>query len=159
MEKRARVQHLLEQYPELIRKISILRFELQHPSTVSPDDMIDTMNFGHRTGERHVSGVVSNKTMYIALNYRDHTDHINRKHFDEIASRLVPLERSIERLQHYVSLLDKRMAHVIRSYYFDCYSWDEVASQLGLSVRSVQKLKNAAVDKLTEMYEFADSDI
>ena len=159
MEKRASVQHLLEQYPELIRKISILRFELQHPSTVSPDDMIDTMNFEHRTGEGLISGVVSNKTMYIALNYRDHADQVNRKHFDEIASRLVPLERSIERLQHYVSLLDKRMAHVIRSYYFDCYSWDEIASQLGLSVRSVQKLKNTAVDKLTEMYEFADSDI
>lgn len=51
------------------------------------------------------------------------------------------------------------MAHVIRSYYFNCDTWDEVASQLGLSVRSIQKLKNAAVDKLTEMYEFADSDI
>lgn len=78
MEKRASVQHLLEQYPELIRKISILRFELQHPSTVSPDDMINIMNFGHRTSEGHVSGVISNKTMYIAMNYRDNANPINR---------------------------------------------------------------------------------
>lgn len=157
METRIKVQKLLEQYPELIRRISILRFELQRPPTISPEEMIDSMNFVRGSGEGHVAGAISNKTMYIALNYREHAERINRERLDEIASRLVPMERSIERLQHYVSLLDTRMAQVIRSYYFDSQSWEDIAGHLDLSIRSVQKLKNAAIDKLVEMYEFAEN--
>lgn len=159
MSKREQILQLLEEYPELIRNVSILRFELQRPPAISPEEMIDSMNFVRGSGEGHVAGAISNKTMYIALNYREHAERINQERLDEIAGRLVPMERSIERLQHYVSLLDKRMAQVIRAYYFEHQAWDDIASQLGLSVRSVQKLKNAAIDKLAEMYEFAEGKI
>lgn len=157
MGKREQVQELLEQYPELVRKISILRFELQRPPAISPEEMIDTMNFTHGHGEGHVSGVVSNKTMYIALNYREKSERVNRERLDEIASRLVPLERKLERLEHYVSLLNDRMARVIRLCYFEEQSWDAISSQLGVSIRSAQYLKNTAVEKLTEMYEFVEN--
>ena len=155
MKKREQILQLLEEYPELVRKVSILRFELQRPPAISPEEMLETMNFAHGSGERHISNVVSNKTMYIALNYREKSEQVNREQLDEIAGRLVPLEIKLERLEHYVSLLNDRMAQVIRLYYFKEQSWEAISSQLGISVRSAQYLKNAAIDKLTEMYEFA----
>ena len=156
MVKREQVQELLEQYPELVRKISILRFELQRPPAISPEEIIDSMNFTHGRGEGHISGVVSNKTMYIALNYRENAERVNHELLDDIAIRLVPLERKLDRLEHYVSLLNPRMAQVIRLCYFEDLPWDAVAAKMEISIRSAQKLKNAAVDKLAQMYAFVD---
>ena len=155
MSHNKQILDLLKSYPDLARKVSILRYELQHLPSLSPEDMIDTMNFSHQEGTGHNSGAVSNKTMYIALNYREQSRHANHECFDEIAMRLIPLEQEIRRLEHYVSLLNSRMALIIRMHYFEEQPWEVIASKLDLSVRRVQYLKNAAVDKLSEMYEFA----
>ena len=45
MNKREQILNLLEEYPELVRKAALLRYELRRPSTLSPSDMIDAMNF------------------------------------------------------------------------------------------------------------------
>ena len=97
--------------------------------------------------------------MNIALNYLEKAEHANRELLDEIVGRLAPLERRLERLEHYVSLLSPRMAKVLRLYYFEERLWDEIASELGISVRSAQKLRSGAVDKLVEMYDFIEREL
>ena len=159
MNKREQILNLLEEYPELVRKAALLRYELRRPSTLSPSDMIDAMNFRRGLGEVPAAGSLSNKTMYIALNYREKAEQANRGLLDEIVDRLAPLERRLERLEHYVSLLSPRMAKVLRLYYFEERLWDEIASELGISVRSAQKLRSGAVDKLVEMYDFIEREL
>ena len=64
------VLSLLQSYRATKRKIEQLRYELEHPARVTPDEMIEAMNFAKGDGEGRPSGSVSNKTLYIAMSRR-----------------------------------------------------------------------------------------
>ncbi|MEY8388452.1 hypothetical protein AALC17_14370 [Oscillospiraceae bacterium 38-13] len=88
---------------------------MQHSARISPEEMIDGMSFSHGeslggSGEEHIS----NKTMYIALNYQERMERMNEEAINEIAQRLLELEGEQDRLRYYVSLLEKREAEAIR---------------------------------------------
>ena len=152
---KARTIGLLETYLKRERQISLLHYEMQHSARISPEEMIDGMSFGH--GESlggSGKGHISNKTMYIALNYQDRMEHMNQEAMNEIAQRLLKLEGEQDRLRYYVSLLEKREAEAIRLIYFEGYNQDDAAKKLGVVPRTLRRIKNGAVDKLAEMYEF-----
>lgn len=146
----------LEAYPSMREKIALLRYELEHPATISPDEMIQAMAFSHEDGIGRPTNSISNKTMYIAMNYQTEAARQLSGAMDEIVSKLVPLEREVDRLDYYLSFVEQRAAAVIRLYYFQHKSWDSIARELEMSRRSAQNIRNAAVDKLAEMYSFAD---
>lgn len=154
---RARIISLLETYQQRTRQIALLRYELKHPPHISPNEMLDAMSFARGDGLSNSKGHISNKTLYIALNYQEQTDKMNAAATDEIAVRLVELEHEQDRLEYYVSLLEQRHSDVIRLLYFEGRSWDEIAKEVGVVVRTAHKIKERAVDKLTEMYLFAES--
>lgn len=53
----------LNDYTNIKQKISILRYELEHPVTVSPEEMLESMNFAH--GRRfHRWQCVKQNTVY-----------------------------------------------------------------------------------------------
>ncbi len=68
--------------------------------------------------------------------------------------QLVELEQEQERLEYYVSLLEKRQALVIRLAYFEELPWEEVAKKADAAVRTVRKIKSQALSQLVEMYQF-----
>ena len=78
----------------------------------------------------------------------------NREAADEIAAHLVELEQTQDRLKNYIALLDERQRDAIKYLYVEKFHIKEVARQLGIALRSVHKVKDAAIDKLTEMYEY-----
>lgn len=149
------VLSLLKNYAAVERQISILRYELEHPAHVSADDMIESMSFGHGDGTGKTPGHISNKTLYIALNYQERAEQANGKTVDEIATKLFELERERERLLHFISLLMPRQEKIIRLCFFEQKPYEEVANELGISVRTVQALRKKAIDTLCEMYGFA----
>ena len=118
-----RVLSLLQNYRVTKRKIEQLRYELEHPARVSPDEIIEAMNFAKGDGEGRPSGSVSNKTLYIAMNFQSAADEANAALTHDLVSRLVPLEQEINRLEHYVALLEPRQAEVIRLAYFEGHTW------------------------------------
>lgn len=71
------VLSLLESYNERERKIAVLRYNLEHPTTVSRTEQIEAMNFRHGDSLGHSAGHISNKTLYIALNYEEQTERMN----------------------------------------------------------------------------------
>ena len=87
------VMTLLQNYRATKRKIEQLRYELEHPARVSPDEMIEAMNFAKGDGEGRSSGSVSNKTLYIAMNFQSAADGANAALTHDLVSRLVPLEQ------------------------------------------------------------------
>lgn len=145
----------LEAYQKHLRQIALLRYELAHPAHVTPGEMLDAMSFAHGDGSGYSKGHISNKTLYIALNYREQADKINAKEQDRIVSKLIPLEQQIDRLEHYVTLLEARQAVVIRRHYFEGCSWEQVGEELQLSPKTLRKVKSEAIAALAEMYEFA----
>ena len=71
------VSELLEGYRARERKIAVLRYDLEHPSEVGVTEQIEAMNYGSGEGVGHSKGHVSNKTLYIALNYEEQAKQLN----------------------------------------------------------------------------------
>ena len=155
---RVYVVNLLETSQERKRKIALLHYELEHPARTSEDEMISAMALGHGagSGSSHSDGHISDKTLYIALNYQNRADKLNADIKQEIVVQLVELEREQKRLDYYISLLDNRKAEVIRLAYFEGLSQNDIAQNLAIVPRTVRRIKEEAVDKLAKMYSFAE---
>jgi len=148
------VQLLLEEYRTKIRKIAQMRYELEHPALVSPAEIIEAMTFTKRAGEgARPVGCISDKTLYIAMNYQETAANLNNESQGEIVSMLIPLEREIDRLEHYVALLDAQEAAVIRRHYFKGCSWDQLSEEIHTTSRTLRRIKNSAINTLAEMYD------
>lgn len=100
------VLKLLESYNERERKIAVLRYNLEHPAKVSRSEQIEAMNFGHGDGLDHSAGHISNKTLYIALNYEEQAERMNAESAHEIAKELFALECEQRRLTYFIRTLD-----------------------------------------------------
>lgn len=103
--------NLLETCQERKRKIALLHYEMEHPARTSEAEIISAMALGHGDSNiSHSDGHVSDKTLYIALNYQNRVEKLNADIKQEIVKQLVELEQEQERLQYYTSLLEKRQA-------------------------------------------------
>lgn len=84
------VVSLLETSLERKRKIALLHYELEHPAYTSETEMITTMALGHGNGSNngHTDGRISDKTLYIALNYQNRADKLNADTKEEIVMQI-----------------------------------------------------------------------
>lgn len=156
-ETRTMVMTILTQYRETQRRIEVLRYEMAHPSDISAEDMIEALAFGHGEHYGSAPGYISDKTLYIALNYRDKMQQANEGSQNEIAVQLSRLEKQQERLLHYIGLMDEHDAAVIRMTYMDGLDNDQIATKLGVSMRTVRSRRMKAIDLLCGMYEYTTS--
>lgn len=65
------------------------------------------------------------------------------------------MESIQNRLIYYVSILDPQQEKVIRRFYFENRSWEEIAKEERVALRTVHKIKNRAFNKLAEFYDFS----
>ena len=99
-------------------------------------------------------GHISNKTLYIALNYREQAELLNAETLSEISAELIELVQEQARLEYYISLLEPRQERVLRLTCFVKIAQESVAEELGVTVRRVQDIKAQAIGELAEMYGF-----
>lgn len=87
------VTRLLETCLERRRKIGLLHYELDHPAHASETEIINAMTLGHGDGSDggHVDGRISDKALYIALNYQSKANKLNADIKEEIVVQLVEL--------------------------------------------------------------------
>lgn len=148
------VVNLLESYSDTQKKIALLRYELEHPAKISAEEMIDAMAFSRGDGVGRTEGTVSNKTMFIAMNYRQQADRLNREEMDDLAQRLIPLENEINRLHYYLDMLDDAQREIIQLYYFERNSLRDISQKINISIRRLRDRKDEAVENLVQMYDF-----
>lgn len=146
---------LLLSYQKHSKQIELLHYELSHPAHVSEDEMIGCLSLGRSDSGGNHSGYISDKTLYIALNYHDQAKKLNWDTKSEISSLLVKLESEQERLKYYVSLLATRQSEVLKLLFFEGYSQEECAQKLEIAARTVRRIKDDAIDALTELYSFS----
>lgn len=72
-ETEKKVVELLEHYGEKKRQLKQLRYEMTNPQLVSSDEMIEAMALPGSVGGAPSSHQVSDRTMFIALNYQGKT--------------------------------------------------------------------------------------
>ena len=151
-----KVENLLKSYREREWKIAVLQHKMKNPVRVTETEVAEVMNYAHGDGQGHTPGRVSNKTLYIALNYKEQAERLNTEAAETIAAELFVLEHEHERLKLYISLIDKREAEVLMLLYSEKESAVNVAERLGYSKRTITRIHNAAVAHLAEMYEYAE---
>lgn len=148
------VLDLLTNYKSDCERITLLRYELQHAARISHDEMIEAMNFSHGDGATGSSGHISDKTFYIASQFRTETDELNNVVAREIADRLMKLEEKVNRLEYYMALLKDQERQVLRAIYYEECTLQETSETLGISKWTVRKLRDSAIDRLVGMYSF-----
>lgn len=147
---------LLETYHDRERMIAVLRYDLEHPARVNGSEQIEAMNYGRGDGIGNAKGHISNKTLYIALNYEEQAGRLNAEAAGEVADELFELEQQQRKLLYYVSLLEKRQANVVHLIYMERLSTKTVAERYALTSRTIDRIKREAIEKLAEMYAYSD---
>lgn len=154
-----KVKELLESYQKRQREIAVLEYELNHGIRFSNADTLQSANsFCGERIESHRQKHISAQTLYIAINYNEKMDHASAGGLVPFAQRLHDLKQIQERLTFYVSLLDTRQAEVLRLFYFQGFSQQEVAKELDVSVRTIQEIKSQAISDLVELYALVMED-
>ena len=100
----------LKQYPELKKKVILLRYEQEHPAKISDSEVIDSMALSRPVSDGiRPAGFISDKTMRIATQFRDKKDRLNQETIMEIAQELYTVEQQISKLEFYVSQLEEKL--------------------------------------------------
>lgn len=152
---RAYVVDCLESYATRSRKISVLRYELEHCAHITPEEMIDVMNYSRSNNIDRTKIRTSNNSCSIALNYKEAAQRINNEVVEEISNQLTELEQVQSRLDYYISLLDERGQNVLRMHYLEGSTLAAIAQKLFLTERTIERSKKRAIEELAEMYELA----
>lgn len=154
-ESKILVLELLKSYPHKKRRIAQLRFELEHPALIDGEELIDSLSLGSLAYNNNNSkgGYISDKTMMITLNYPDIAPKMNNETIVQIRHELRVIEEEVDRLEHYLSLLDQQQANILRLYYFEGRTWPELVQEFYISRRSLQNLRDQGVNELASMYQ------
>lgn len=152
---RAQVIEDLKSYQALQKKVTLLRYEQEHPARVSDEEVIESMALSHPMSHGiKPTGYISDKTMLIASQFRDKKERLNQETVLEIAQELHAVERQLSKLEFYVSQLDERQAEIIRKYYFEGKNWGELQQEMHMSSRTLIKRRDDGLDALVAMYEY-----
>ena len=147
---------LLESYQKRSKQIDLLHYELSHQTDISENEMINALALSQGEGGGGTIGHISDKTLYIALNYQEQVQKASSASKSEIGTQLMELENLQRRLTYYVSLLEKRQAELLELLYFEGCSQEECAARLGIAGRTVRRIREDALNALTELYCFAE---
>ena len=146
----------LENYQKMMRQIELLQYEIQYASHVTPTEMIEAMTFQKRDADNAGTNAYPKSVPEIAMSYQRTAAQLNGESVEELISKYADLCHEQDRLSHYIGFLDGRQQDVIRRYYFEQQSWGEIADGMGSTPRTVQRLRQQAVEELANLYAFAD---
>ena len=123
----------LKDYPEKVKRIAILRLELDHPLQVSERELIESLSLTRPPTETTgKNGQISNKTMMIALQLQDTT----------------------ERMDHLLTLLTKEQSDVLRGFYFEKRPWAELEKEYNLTQRALLNRRDSGLEELGKLNDF-----
>lgn len=155
---RDRVIQELKRYPQKQRRADLLRYELAHPPNLSEQEVIEELALSPAADGAAPSGHISNKTMQIALQFREATQRMNEEAVLQISQELYTLEADIQKIDYYISLLNKQDAAIIQASYMTAHlqAPSALAAEFGLAKRALTSRRNAALDELAEMFAFVE---
>lgn len=150
-----RVVEALREYPKLIKKAALLHFELENPPTISEKELVESLSIpGASSDGLPRSGRISDRTMAIAVKYQDTAARMNEEVVMQITSELYAIEAKLRRIDNYVDMLEPDRAVVIRRYYLEGKTWNEIEDELHLCLRALTNRRDEALKDLMEMYDF-----
>ena len=118
--------------------------------------MIEVMTFQGRATNSNSTDIYTKDVPEIALSYQHIAAQLNNEAAEDLVSKYADLCQEQDRLLHCIGFLNQRQQDVIRRYYFEQQPWGEIADGMGSTPRTVQRLRQQAVEELANLYAFAD---
>ncbi len=151
------VDALLKKYQGWQKKITLLEFERENPSEATQLEVLNGLALAHPLVEgAGASGHISDRTMQIALSFREETDRMNCDTILDIDQELSILQTRVNKLEFYVSQLEEKQEEVIRGHYFEGMSWANLQKNLHISSRTLSNRRNGGLDALIAMGEYLE---
>lgn len=146
---RNQMESILRNYTAMKKELQVLEFELGRISpSLRSEDIVDRM-FAHSAHEKVAGSQISDKTADIVI---EHIDGQRNSVYHALSALVYNNRVELQRVEHYMSLLPKDEADVIRLSYFDLLSWDEIAQMSACSLSTLQRRRKKGVDKLVYYY-------
>lgn len=145
----------LSSYRESCQNLRTLEFELHTLNLLGIEDsdaLIESMTFSHSDEEPVQSRQKSDKTASIALNYRAVNANQTREIRRELTRQLDYYRIQITRLETYLDILPPDEADVLRRYYFDRMTWNEIAQTGHTCIRTIMRYRDKAMARLETFY-------
>ena len=148
------VEMLLKNYPAMKRELQVLRFELGSITTSLHPEVILDKTFARSGNERVAGSHTSDKTADMVVEY---VDSQRNSVYHALNALIHNTQAELRRLEYYLSLLPPDEAEVVRLFYFDALSWEEITLKAGCSLSTLQRRKKKGVEKLAYYYSILDS--
>ena len=146
----------LENYRSVKKKLDLLSYELSHPAQITENEYLSAVATGTSRMDAQVRGNGPNldKTLGLAVSYREKTEQINSDIVSEVFREWRELKAEIDRLDFYMGLLEPEHGQILRQYYVQGKKWHEIEEETNTPRRTIMRWRNEAVEHLTEMYNY-----
>lgn len=146
----------LEDYLIIARRIDLLQCELSANPVVTEDEVLMALALSREEGASIPVGKMFDKTSNVALQYRDLTEKLNGETKASVLNQLCPLKARKERLDRCITLLSPVDNRVITGIYIQKKTIKDLALELHVSERTIQRYRDNAIDELVSMCELLE---
>ena len=151
----AAIERMLQEYPALVNKTQLLRHELESPASVSFNELLTALAMGSSKCEPSCGTVVSyDKIMELVENYREKATIMNNEVIAQILNELSRVQRQLDRMDMYISLLSEEQKYVIKAYCIEGRTWRDIERETGYSRRTLCRRKAEGLAHLEYMYNY-----
>ena len=151
-----RVEYIMRNYDTMRRDLAVLESELDNFKGITPQEVLDTMQFSHPSGDRVLTSNVSDKTCTIAINYRDRLEQINRDWLKHLADEYTELKEELDFFDAAVSQLSGYLPGLIHDLVVERETWDMVMGKYHICRKTVANARKKAIAELDVLYRKHD---
>lgn len=146
------VLKLLKNRNVLEQERKTLLFERTQLERMPESETIESMLYAEGQRERVDSSIISNKTLDIALNYKQKHQALKTQALSEIDLRVRLIDNALRRLEFYVDGLEAYQASILRDYYFEGYTWRDLQDLRGVTYKTLIRHRDNGVKALVTRY-------
>jgi DNA-directed RNA polymerase specialized sigma subunit, sigma24 homolog len=148
------IKEMLKGYRSLVQTMHQLEYELaNHDQLVSNEEVIAMLTLpGAGDGGPQSTGKISDRTSSTALQYDDIASSIRTDFRAAVHRELILVAQQVKRMEFYVGLLSPDIYAVITLLYLEGHSAEETSHKLAVSLKTVNRRRNAGIAILNEMY-------
>ena len=127
------VENLLKEYKALTALVESLKIELQlaYVKGAQEDDneVIYALVLGNRKIDDmpRAANVISDKTFNVAISYRQSMKNSNYNEIKRLSQEILAISVVLEKIDVAINALTESEVSLIKSIYFECKSWHEIA--------------------------------
>lgn len=151
------VEEIIRGYHQMKKQLNIAKFQLEHFSGISEEDVIESMCFSHSEGERISTNSISDKTAKTALNFEKRKEQLNDDLYNFYFKEYKELSEKISFFEYAISQLSGDLPSIVLDLFINKCTWDDLSAKYHVSKAMIGKYRKKAILELTDIYIMRDN--